>query len=232
MPKWLQALINFFKPAQKPSVPVVDKPVETKPPVTQQPTQSNDKLKNPPWYTWMLKNVLGKNEHDKAFDKFMSQFWTIVGLKGYKTIAGSNYAWCGLAVAAALYSTGYQYAKNGAGAKNWDAFGTKIAFVEKGIPHGAFVRLNHGFNCSTSKGNHVGFACGNYKPSDFFDSKGKLKSGATITLLGGNQADQGKYSKYDMREVCSVGWVKEELPPEVTKTIPCDTSAKSGESTQ
>lgn len=215
MPKWLQAIINFFKsmpktPAQ-PSAPV--KPA--------QPSQpSSGKLKNTKWYSWILQ-FLGKTEFDKEFDKFLSGFWKIVGLNGYKTIVGSKYAWCGLIVAAALYSTGYQWAKNGAGAKNWSVFGTKIDFKTKGIPHTAIVRLNHGFDCSSSKGNHVGFACGNYKPSDFFKD-GKLKAGATITLLGGNQGHTVKYSDYDMREICSVTYPSEEEVPEVTETIPCD----------
>lgn len=207
------------------------KPIETSPSVDQSLGQVKPKLKNPKWYDLALK-YLGKNEHDKEFDKFLSSFWKIVGLKGYKTIVGSNYAWCGLFVAVMLYLAGFGYAKNGAGAINWSrGFGQQIEFVKKGIPHGAIVRINHGFNCSTSKGNHVAFACGNYKPSDFIVD-GKLKPGATITLLGGNQSDSVKFSKYDMREICSVSWVSEEAPPEVTETIPCDTSAKSGDKTQ
>lgn len=216
MPKWLQFIFNIFK-----SSPKKEETKPTTPVKPSQPTQpSNGKLKNPKWYDLALK-YLGKTEFDKEFDKFLSGFWKIVGLNGYKTIVGSKYAWCGLFVAVMLYLSGYQYAKNGAGAKNWSVFGTNIEFKTKGIPHGAIVRLNHGFDCSSSKGNHVGFACGSYKPSDFFVN-GKLKAGATITLLGGNQGNTVKYSEYDMREVCSVTYPSEETPPEVTETIPCD----------
>jgi hypothetical protein len=225
MKNFLKWLSDLFKTAPKPEAPVVVPPT-----VDQSSSKVKPSLKDPKWYTLALK-YLGKNEQDKEFDKFLAGFWKIVGLSGYKTIAGSKYAWCGLFVAVMLHLSGYQHAKNGAGAKNWSAFGTKIDYVKKGIPHGSIVRINHGLDCSSSKGNHVAFACGDYKPSDFIVD-GKLKPGATVTLLGGNQGNQVKYSKYDMREVCSVSWPSEENQPEVTKTIPCDTSAKSGDDTR
>lgn len=227
MPKWLQAIINFFKGSHEVDNKAPSTPVQN----PSQPSQpSNGKLKNPKWYSWAL-GFLGKTEFDSAFDKFLSQYWKIVGLKGYKTIAGSKYAWCGLFVSVALYLSGYKHAENGAGAKNHDKHGTRIEFVKKGIPHAAIVRLNHGFDCASSKGNHVGFACGAYKPSDFFKD-GKLKAGAKITLLGGNQGHTVKYSDYDMREVCSVTYPSEETPPEVTETIPCDKSGSKDSTTR
>lgn len=223
----MKKFLKWLFSSNKPSTPTAP----SNPQAPQNPTQpSNGKLKNPKWYAWALQ-FLGKTEFDKEFDKFLSGFWKIVGLNGYKTIAGSKYAWCGLFVAAALYSTGYQWAKNGAGAKNWSGFGTKIEFKTKGIPHGSIVRLNHGFDCSSSKGNHVAFACGNYKPSDFFVN-GKLKSGAKITLLGGNQGHTVKYSDYDMREVCSVTYPSEETAPEVSETVACDKSGSKDSTTR
>lgn len=233
MMKWLKEFLRslwLFIRSHEQEYKPLPKPIEPPASIDQTLGIVEPKLKNPKWYDLALK-YLGKNEHDKEFDKFLSNFWNIVGLKGFKTIIGSNYAWCGLFVAVMLYLAGFGYAKNGAGAKNWSQFGTKIEYIKKGIPHGAIVRINHGFDCSSSKGNHVAFACGNYRPSDFI-SDGKLKQGASITLLGGNQSDSVKFSKYDMREICTVSWVSEELPPEVTETVPCDTNAKPGDKTQ
>lgn len=237
---FLKAIKTFFKelfsstPA-KTETPVSQPVPNTPPPVAQIPTTppqvTEEKKKDPKWYAWVLAS-LGKNEQDKNFDKFMSSFWKIVGLSGYKTIAGSKYAWCGLTIAAALYSTGYQHAKNGAGAKNWGKYGTLIQHTVKGIPHGAIVHINHGNNCSSSSGNHVALACGDYKPSDFFVG-GKLKDGATITLLGGNQSNKVSFVKYSMKEICEVVWPSEaELPAAVTKTVPCNTSGSSGGTTR
>lgn len=226
MPKWLKAVINFFK-----SAPKKEEVAPVEPSVPSAPTSPAGKNKNTNWYNKAL-SFLGKKETDSAFNKYLSGFWKIVGLPGYKTIIGTSFAWCGLFAATMFSETGHKWISNGAGAKNWDKFGTKIEFVKKGIPHTAVVRLNHGFDCSSSKGNHVGFACGSYKPSDFFVN-GKLKSGATITLLGGNQSNTVKFSKFDMREVCSVTWPSDaEAPAEITKTIPCDTSGGSGDGTQ
>lgn len=195
-----------------------------KPVVIQAAEPKKDKLVNPKWYSWVLQFV-GKTEFDKEFDKFLSGFWKIVGLKGYGTILGSKYAWCGLLIAAALYSTGYQWAKNGAGAKNWSAFATKIDYKTKGIPHAAIARINHGFDCSSSVGNHVSFVCGAYKASD-------IKAGSKITLLGGNQGNTVKYSDYDVREICSITYPSEETPPEVTVSIPCDKSGSKDSTTR
>lgn len=223
MPEWLQFIINFFTSSSA-------KPSEPPKTIDEALGQTKPKLKNPKWYDLALK-YLGKNEFDKEFDKFLSAFWKLVGLKGYKTIVGSTYAWCGLFVAVMLYLAGFFYIPNGAGAKNWDKMPNQIEYKTKGIPHGAIVRINHYNDCSSSKGNHVAFACGNYKPSDFIVN-GKLKEGATITLLGGNQSNAVKFSKFSMKELCTVSWVKEEKPPEVTETIPCDTSGSSDSTTR
>lgn len=225
MPKWLQAIINFFKSTPKKETE------ESVPVVTPQPEQSSGKkLKDRKWYIKAL-SFFGATEFDSWFNKYLSGFWKIVGLSGYKTIIGTSFAWCGLFVAAMMSETGFKWIANGAGAKNWDKFGTKIEFVTKGIPHAAVVRLNHNFDCSSSKGNHVGFACGEYKSSDFIVN-GKLKSGSTITLLGGNQSNTVKYSTYDMREICSVTWPSEEAVPEVTETIPCDKAGSKDSTTR
>lgn len=210
-----------YTPIVKPEAPSVDQALGNVKP----------KLKNTKWYDKAL-SFFGMTEHDSKFNKYLSSFWKIVGLPNYKTIVGTSFAWCGLFVATMFSETGHKWISNGAGARNWDKFGTKVEYVKKGIPHTAVVRLNHGFDCSSSKGNHVGFVCGNYKPSDFIVN-GKLKPGAKITLLGGNQGDTVKYSTYDMREVCSVTWPSDaEAPPEVTETIPCDKASSKDSTTR
>lgn len=206
--KLLNWFSSLFKDSSKPvSKPARPAPVTSSPPVTPQPTNPNKK-KSPPWYLTAL-GYLGKNEGDKEFDKFLSKFWAIVGLKGYKTIAGSKYAWCGLFMAAALNMSGYQWAKNGAGAKNWGKFGTAIEWKVKGIPQGAIVHINHAYNCSSGKGNHVALANGDCTAKDL------LKSGASISLLGGNQSNKVSVATYSVKEVCEVVWPSDADLPEL-----------------
>lgn len=208
--KLLNWLLSLFKststPVSKPapSVPVKPLPVPVK---DEQP--ASDKKKNPPkWYLVAL-SYLGKNEADNAFDKFLSNFWAIVGLKGYKTIAGSKYAWCGLFIAAALNISGYQWAKNGAGARNWGKFGTDIEWQVKGIPQGAIVHINHEANCSSSKRNHVALANGDCAAAEL------SKSGASISLLGGNQNNRVSVATYPVKKICEVVWPSDADMPEL-----------------
>lgn len=180
--------------------------------------------KSPAWYLTALK-ALGKNEADKEFDKFLSGFWKIVGLSGYKTIAGSKYAWCGLFVAAALNISGYQWAKNGAGAKNWGKFGAQIEWQEKGIPQGAIIHINHAADCSSSKYNHVAMANGDCAVVDL------KKSGAEIALLGGNQKNKVSIAKYPVKNICGVVWPSDaDAPPiPVAKSVNCSNGEAGGD---
>lgn len=144
----------------------------------------------------------GKSENDSVFNKFMSGFWKIVGLPGYKTIAGNSFAWCGLTVAAFLSIAGYQWAPNGAGARNW-GHSTKLQYIDwkaNGFPRGAIIHINHNANCSSGSSNHVTMSAGDCAPQD-------LKSG-TIQGFGGNQGNKLTTSNYPVTDICEVGWPK------------------------
>lgn len=151
-----------------------------------------------PWSDEAHKHA-GKTEHDSVFSRFLSGFWKIVGLPGYKTIKGNSFAWCGLFLAAMLNVAGYNHIKNGAGAKNWDKFGQAISWKENGIPRGAFIRINHSGNCSSGSGNHITTSEGDCAPGD-------LKPGATVRGFGGNQGDKATISSYPVNDICSVRW--------------------------
>jgi hypothetical protein len=185
-----------------------------------------EKRKAAPWFVFAKSNQ-GKVETDPGFNKSMSSKWYLVGLPSFKSIIGSTRAWCGLACAVSLASIGLQYQKDGAAAINWDKFGNRIVWKSEGIPQGAIVRINHGLNCSSSKGNHVAMADGDCAPADL------LKSGATINLYGGNQGNAWKVSTYSAREICSVTWPKDYAkPPTITKSVNCSGSKRSAESTR
>lgn len=218
--KEVLSAIWMFLRSHEQTPPSLQKPVETKP---EEPKQEQTK-KSPAWYLTALK-ALGKNETDKEFDKFLSGFWKIVGLSGYKTIAGSKYAWCGLFVAAALNISGYQWAKNGAGAKNWGKFGTQIEWQTQGIPQGAIIHINHAADCSSSKYNHVAMANGDCAAVDL------KKSGAEIALLGGNQKNKVSIAKYPVKNICEVVWPSdaEAAPVPVTKSVNCSNGEAGGD---
>lgn len=178
---------------------------------------------------WMKKAAeqKGKSEHDPNFSKEMSKNWKLVGLSGYKTIKGSAYAWCGLFVASCLAAAGISYQKNGAGARNWKAYGQEINWKMDGIPQGAIIHINHAHDCSSGKSNHVAFANGDCAPADL------NKPGAVIDLIGGNQGDKVKVSTFSVKEICEVRWPKEKaLPGRIMKSINCAYGKTGSESTR
>lgn len=179
--------------------------------------------------SWLSKafSMLGKKETDRDFNNAMTKKWYDLFKIRLPSIMGSANAWCGLFVAAALYGAGVTYKIDGYRAKNWDTFGAPIEWRINGIPSGAIVRLNHGLNCDSSKGNHVAFASGDCTADEL------KKSGATISLLGGNQSDRVKISNYSVKEICAVRWPKDaELPGKVTQSINCSNGKADSESTR
>ena len=164
----------------------------------------------------------GKKETDSKFGAWLSGFWGKVGLKNYKTIIGSSFAWCGLFIAAMNSEVGQKWIANGAGAKNWAQYGVAIEWKTNGIPRGAVVHLDHDCDCKGDS-NHVGFADGDCAADDL------KKAGAKINIFGGNQSDAVNTKSFRICEVCAVRWPKEiALPGKVTKSVNCSGSAASG----
>lgn len=195
-------------------------------PTIPEPAPVPEKKKSPPWYLIALR-FKGKKETDQEFSKFMvPHWWTLFKMK-LGTIAENWAAWCGLAMAVALYLAGLGWQPDGSLARNWAKFGVAIEWKTHGIPQGAIVHINHNFNCAASSGNHVAQANGDCAPEDL------SKKGATIDLLGGNQSNTWKVSTYDAREICAVRWPKDyEFPAKVTKSLNCTSAQQSKESTQ
>lgn len=176
---------------------------------------------------WMneVEKHKGKKESDSVWNKYLSGFWKIVGLPGYKTIVGTSFAWCGLFVAMVMSNSGLKWDPRGAGAKNWADFGTKIEWQVDGIPRGAILHIDHDKDCKGG-GNHVAFANGDCAPED-------LKKTDTIDLLGGNQSNQVKVSTFSVGEICAVRWPAEaEKPAKVLKSVNCTSKKAGGESTR
>lgn len=191
-----------------------------------EPKEEPKKRVIPRWFVNAKKHE-GSDEANPKFNSFMSSFWRIVGLPGFKTIIGTNFAWCGLFVAAMLYGSDFAWQKNGAGAKNWDKYAQEIVYQQDGIPQGAIVRINLNLDCSSQKGNHVAFADGDCTPEDL------KKPNATINLYGGNQGNKAKVSTYSVKGICSVRWPNEVAKPgRITKSIGCTGKSTSKESTR
>lgn len=170
------------------------------------------------------KKYAGKGEHDKAFVAWLSKFWPKTGLN-YKTIIGSSFAWCALWIVAMNSEVGQKYVAS-AGAKRQAAYGVEIDYKKNGAPRGAVVHINSK-SCDSGSGNHVSFLDGDCTAEDF------KRSGGTIALFGGNQANKVKRSVYANTKVCAVRWPKEvQFPGPVTKSLDCTGAVSSGESTR
>lgn len=176
--------------------------------------------------TWLdaAKKHSGAVETNSKFNAYLSGFWKIVGLPGYKTIVGTSFAWCGLFVAAMLYEVDLPWQKDGAGARNWAKYGVAVDWQRNGIPRGAIVHINHNGCTGGSSGNHVGFANGSCAPAD-------LKSGS-FNMYGGNQGNAAKVSAFPVKNICAVRWPPGvAVPAPVTASKGCKGTA-TGESTR
>lgn len=223
--QWLK---NLFKKKEDPKIitpPQQPIPVTVSiPPKKEEPKPVVVPI--PPWMIEAEKHR-GKKETDSTFNKWLSGFWGLVGLKGFTSIIGSSRAWCGLFIAAMLYNAGLHYQLDGATSKNWDKFGVDIYWKNDGIPYGSVVRINHQGNCKEAPNNHVSFAKGSCAPADL------LKKGATITLFGGNQNSMVKDTDYPVSDICSVKWPADfARPPRVTKSVNCSAGSSGKESTR
>lgn len=177
------------------------------------------------------KKYAGKNEKDKGFVAWLSSYWGKVGLKNYKTIVGSSFAWCALFFFTMNSNVGQDVIAS-AGAKRIGQSGFEINWKRDGIPQGAGVWKNSS-SCSSGTGNHITWADGDCSAADLAKPK------ATWPGFGGNQGDAVKRSIYcakgdcgSSRDViCRVFWHEKNLPPAVKQSKNCTGSA-SGESTR
>lgn len=186
-------------------------------------------FKNPAYEE--AKKYDGKKESDSKFNAWLSAFWPKVGLKNYKTIVGSSFAWCALFFFAMNSQTGQDVIAS-AGAKKIGQSGYEINWKQNGIPQGAGVWKNSS-SCSSGSGNHITWADGDCSPEDLAKPK------ATWAGFGGNQADAVKRSIYCAKGdcgsskdvICRVFWHEKNLPPKVTKSKNC-TGTPTAESTR
>lgn len=191
-----------------------------------------------PWLDEAKKHA-GKKETDSAFSAFMTKIWALVGLPGFKGIAGSARAWCAIFVVMALSGTGYHYiSKGGAGAANQGKVGQAINWKVHGIPKGAIVHVNSS-KCGSGSGNHITFADGSCAAKDIVDGNGNVKASATFPGFGGNQGNMVKTSWYRVSSICNVRWPDKKkdgtpvpLPPPVTVSNGCNGKPASGDSTR
>lgn len=201
-------LFGKKKTTPKPATPV--KPLE---PVveTQRPEE-----KRKPRVLNFLRQFSGKTEFDSAFNRWLSGFWALIGLRGYNTIIGTKYAWCGLFLAAGMISVGLQPPDKSYSAKAWDKAGIGIHWQADGIPEGSAVRVKKaiGGNCDSTDGNHVTLADGDCAPKD-------LKSTDSFAGYGGNQGDTAKVSNYPVYRICAVRWIEDYPPPKITVSKNC-----------
>lgn len=198
------------------------------PPLKISPRKEEQTPEHPvnPAYTEAQK-YRGKKETDSKFGAWLSTFWAGVGLKGYKTIIGSAFAWCGLFIYAMNTQVGQQTVKDAAAAVSFMKYGQKIDWKVNGIPKGAVVQINHNGDCGSGSGNHVTFADADCTPADL------AVPGAAFPGFGGNQQNEVNTTWYSVKEICRVAWPHEiELPGKITKSINCSGKASSGSTTR
>lgn len=133
-----------------------------------------------PWRDWFLAR-LGWTEF--THDKDLSMGWPLVGLPQFRTVIGSDHAWCGMSLATALHSCDYSIPYSAAWAPVWDHYGTKIDWKKNGIPLAAIVRIRH-----VGGGAHVTTADRTHAPGE-----------TILDALGGNQQDAIRVSRFDIR---------------------------------
>lgn len=125
-----------------------------------------------PWMNW-LKSRLGWTEFDH--DKELSKYWGLSGLD-YKTVIGSNNAWCALSANAALDEYGYK------GSHKPNA--TSLLNVGNACDpkYGCLIIIEH-----TDGSHHVTFF------NKWIDEKARIAE-----CLGGNQSNSIRYSLYNL----------------------------------
>jgi hypothetical protein len=161
------------------------------------------------------KKYVGQKETDKKLQDKLVPYWKRVGLKGYKTLVGTAFAWCALFVFATNTDVGQKVIAS-ASAKSIGQSGVTINFKQNGIPEGAGMWIDSGGDCKDAKNNHVTYAAGDCTAAHV-NTKGSAVPG-----LGGNQGNMVKRSMYRSATICRVFWPEEiPLPGAITKNKNC-----------
>lgn len=143
---------------------------------------------NAPWVKW-FDDRIGWTEF--THDKELSKGWKYTNVPSYKTVIGSNYAWCAMALCTALEENGYKGTKNAA-AKSFVSLGLPCELVD-----GAIVVIKH-----TSGRHHVTLFNG------WFNKEKKLMLGK-----GANQSNAVNVTKFNVSgnkngcdEIIAIRW--------------------------
>lgn len=155
----------------QPQVP----PISSQPPII--PPVDNSGI---PGRKWFL-DRLGWTEYDH--DAELSKGWVLTHYcKDYKTVIGTEHAWCGMSLATALHSDGYSYALDCEAASAWDDYGIAVDWKRLGIKLGDIICIRH-----ASGGRHVTTAYRDH-------AIGEL----VADCLGGNQGDSICVKRYQL----------------------------------
>jgi hypothetical protein len=172
------------------------------------------------------KKYIGQKETDKKLQDKLIPYWKRVGLKGYKTLVGSSFAWCALFIVAMNTESGLSTI-NSASAKSFSRYGVEIDWKKDGIPRGAVVHINHKANCNSGSNNHVAFSDGDCTAGDV------SKPGSQINFYGGNQNNSVRVSTFPAGDICEVRWPTEiPKPGKIMKSDGCIGKASSGQTTR
>lgn len=129
---------------------------------------------------WFL-DRLGWTEFDH--DKELSKGWALTHeCKDYTTVIGDGHAWCGMSLATALHSDGYDYPLDCEAAAAWDDYGIAVDWKSLGIKLGDIICIRH-----ASGGRHVTTAYRDHAIGEM-----------VIDCLGGNQGDSICVKRYQL----------------------------------
>lgn len=126
-----------------------------------------------PWMDWMRKR---EGWSETKNDKELSVFWKYTNVPEYKTVVGSDHAWCSMLANAALIESGFK-GTHDAAAVSWRNYGTPCGFI-----FGSILPITH-----TSGGHHVTFF------HHWVDEKNRVAA-----CFGGNQKDALILETYDL----------------------------------
>ena len=182
---FLKKVGTFFKNlfSKKTEEPVLaQKPVEPLPPSQKIETGVvKDKENLTPWMDWM-RSKLHWDEFSK--NKELSVYWKYTNVPFFKSVIGSDHAWCAMIVCAALEETGFQSTRD-AGAISFDSYGKKLDHLVKGC----VVTISR----TGGSGRHVTFF-------DHFAENGDM------VCLGGNQNNEINLTSYPVSRLKAIRW--------------------------
>ena len=165
---WLK---NLFK--KKDKVSVINNVVNLKPtPKPIDPVKPIPELNEPVWFKWFMDRY-GWTEFNH--DKELSKGWKYTNCKSYKSVIGSDNAWCAMSLCTALEENGYK-SSNDAAAVSFKNYGTACDYVK-----GAIIVIRH-----SSGAHHV----------TLFNTW--VESGKIMLCTGGNQSNAINTTKFNV----------------------------------